>query len=320
MKQDLSVIFLLLVTLSVSAQRHDNIQKAFVEHYNVSNTEGIFNMFNTEMQNFLPLSKTVDFIEAMITQAGEILHTEFIKQNGNVAQYKVSFQKAVFTMQLSLDQDNKINGLRFIPFTDTSKPMLKRNITKLILPFKGEWTVIWGGDTKDLNYHVDVESQKGAFDMVITNKEGNSFRTDGKTNEDYYAFGKELIAPCNAEVVMVVDGIKDNVPGEMNPIYIPGNTVVLKTDNNEYLFFAHLKQHSIVVRQGQKLKQGDLLGLCGNSGNSSEPHLHFHIQNVEEMYKATGVKCYFDSIMVNDQLEKEYSPIQNDKVKNQSKL
>jgi murein DD-endopeptidase MepM/ murein hydrolase activator NlpD len=102
----------------------------------------------------------------------------------------------------------------------------------------------------------------------------------------------------------------------MNPIYVPGNTVILKTANDEYLFFAHFKQHSIVVKQGQKVKQGELLGLCGNSGNSSEAHLHFHIKYSEEMSIATGAKCYFDSIIVNGETKNDYSPIKNEKIKN----
>ena len=184
------------------------------------------------------------------------------------------------------------------------------------MPFKGEWTVFWGGDTKELNYHVEYEAQKGAFDIIITDENGKSHNNNGERNEDYYAFGKELIAPCEAEVVLVVDGIKDNKPGEFNPIYIPGNTVILKTKNGEYLFFAHFQQNSIVVKQGQKVKKGELLGLCGNSGNSSEPHLHFHLQNVEDMNKATGAKSYFEEIYVNGRLKKDYSPIKNEKIKN----
>lgn len=177
--------------------------------------------------------------------------------------------------------------------------------------------MIWGGDTKELNYHVESQAQKNAFDIVIKDAKGNSFKTDGKTNEDYYAFGKEIIAPCDGQIVLVVDGVKDNKPGELNPIYIPGNTVILKTANNEYLFFAHFKQHSIKVTEGEQVKQGQVLGLCGNSGNSSEPHLHFHIQNVENMNVATGVKCYFDKIIVNGQERTDYSPIKNDKIKNE---
>jgi murein DD-endopeptidase MepM/ murein hydrolase activator NlpD len=194
---------------------------------------------------------------------------------------------------------------------------MERNSTKLILPFKDVWHITWGGDTKELNYHVKSQAQKNAFDILIQDKEGKTYRTNGKSNEDYYVFGKELIAPCDGEIVLAVDGVKDNIPGVLNPTFLSGNTVIIKTSNNEFLFFAHFKNHSIKVQEGQKVKQGQLLGLCGNSGNSSEPHLHFHIQNVEDMNIATGVKCYFDKIMVNGQLKTDYSPIQNEKISNE---
>lgn len=186
----------------------------------------------------------------------------------------------------------------------------------MILPFKEEWTVIWGGDTAELNYHVEHPAQKNAYDFIITDDNGKSFKNGGLRNEDYYAFGKELITPANGEVALVVDDIDDNTPGELNPIYVPGSTVIIKTANDEYLFFAHFKQHSIKVKQGQKVKQGEVLGLCGNSGNSSEPHLHFHIQNGKDMNVATGVKCYFDIIYVNETIKQDYSPIKNEKVSN----
>ena len=141
-------------------------------------------------------------------------------------------------------------------------------------------------------------------------------KNNREKNENYYVFAKELIAPCDAEVVLVVDGIKDNKPGEMNLYFILGNTVILKTDNDEYLLFTHFKQNSIVVKQGENVEKGELLGLCGNSGNSSEPHLHFHIQNVEDINKATGAKIYFEEIYVNGELKQDYSPIKNEKIKN----
>jgi murein DD-endopeptidase MepM/ murein hydrolase activator NlpD len=217
---------------------------------------------------------------------------------------------------ISADANSKINGLMVKPYVTEKLPELKRNISKLILPFNEEWTVFWGGDTKEQNYHVAYKSQKNAFDMIITNAAGKSHKNDGKNNEDYYAFGKDLIAPASGEVVMVVDGVKDNKPGITNPNYVPGNTVIIKTSNNEYLFFAHFKQHSIKVKQGQKIQQGDLLGLCGNSGNTTEPHLHFHIQNVEDMNISTGAKAYFEEILVNGELIKEHSPVKFEKVKN----
>lgn len=315
-----SLILLILIPILSFGQTEKKTSKKvsaeFEKHYNSDEYQKIFDLFSPEMKSALPIEQTTDFLKGLKSQAGKIQKREFIKYEQPYASYKTTFERAVFAVNISLDNNAKINGLFVKPFKEENLPKLEKNKTELILPFKGEWTVFWGGDTKELNYHVESEAQKNAFDIVITNQNGKTFKTDGKTNEDYYAFGKELIALCDAEVVLVVDGVKDNKPGELNPIYVPGNTVILKTENNEYLFFAHFKQNSIVVKQGQKVKQGELLGLCGNSGNSSEAHLHFHIQNIEDMNKATGAKCYFDEIIVNGELKKDYSPIKGEKIKN----
>ena len=315
----LFAIFLNFAFAQTEKIAHKIVADGFEANYNGDNFDAIFSSFSAEMQNALPLNKTKEFLTGLKTQAGKITKRQFVKYEQSYASYKTNFEKALFAVNISVDNNSKINGLFVQPFKENNLPKLIRNATKLILPFKEEWTVTWGGDTKELNYHVESEAQKNAFDLLITNEKGNSYRTTGKTNEDYYAFGKELIAPCDGEVVLVVDGVKDNVPGKLNPIYVPGNTVILKTQNNEYLFFAHFKQHSIAVKQGQKIKQGQLLGLCGNSGNSSEAHLHFHVQNVEDMNAATGVKCYFEKIQVNRQVKSDYSPIQKDKIQNEKK-
>jgi len=323
MKKSL-ITFLLTTFMSVAFGQTEKIDcktvaDSFESNYNADNFDAIFSSFSTEMQKALPLDKTKEFLIGLKMQAGKITKRQFVKYEQTYASYKTNFERALFSVNISVDNNSKINGLFVKPFKESNLPKLIRNTTKLILPFKDEWTVIWGGDTKELNYHVESEAQKNAFDIVVTNDKGNSYKTDGKTNEDYYAFGKELIAPCDGEIVLVVDGVKDNVPGILNPVYIPGNTVIIKTQNNEYLFFAHFKQHSIFVKQGQKIKQGQLLGLCGNSGNSSEAHLHFHIQNVEDMNSATGVKCYFENIKVNGEFKTDYSPIQNEKISNEKK-
>jgi len=320
MNRILTILIFTLLTNLVFGQTekatYKTVADSFEVNYNSDNFEAIFADFSIEMQMALPLDKAKDFFNGLKQQAGKILKREFVKYEQSYASYKTTFERALFTVNISIDNNSKINGLFVKPFKADNLPKFERNTTKLILPFNGEWTVVWGGDTKELNYHVENEAQKNAFDVVITDDKGNSFKTDGKNNEDYYAFGKELIAPCDGEIVLVVDGIKDNVPGTLNPIYVPGNTVIIKTANNEYLFFAHFKQHSIVVKQGQKIKQGQLLGLCGNSGNSTESHLHFHIQNVEDMNIATGIKCYFDKVQVNGQTKSDYSPIQKDKIRN----
>ncbi|TVZ15649.1 M23 family metallopeptidase [Maribacter sp. MAR_2009_72] len=323
MMKSIIPMLLLMPLLFFGQEEKETIKKVanvFQELYNAEQYKDIFELFAPDMKTALPLEQTTDFLKGLKSQAGKMVNRTFITyENGTYASYRTNFERALLAVNISLDKTGKINGLFVKPFKDPNLPKLVRNTTNFILPFNDEWTIFWGGDTKELNYHVINEAQKNAFDIVITDHTGKSYKTDGKTNEDYYAFGKELIAPCNAEVVLVVDGIKDNIPGEMNPIYVPGNTVILKTDLNEFLFFAHFKQNSIVVKQGQHVKQGDLLGLCGNSGNSSEAHLHFHLQNIEDMNKATGAKSYFTNILVNGELKKEYSPIKGEKVKNKTK-
>ncbi len=300
-------------------EAHRAVSNSFERNYNTDNYDAVFSSFSSEMQSALPIDKTYEFLSALKQQAGKIIKREFVKYEQSYASYGTDFENAIFAINISIDSNSKINGLLVKPFIEAIPSTLDRNKTKLILPFNEEWTVVWGGDTKELNYHVVSVAQKNAFDLVVTNENGSSFKTDGKANGDYFAFGKEIISTCSGEIVLMVDGVKDNTPGTMNPDYLTGNTVILKTENNEYLLFAHFKKHSIVVKEGQKVKQGQLLGLCGNSGNSSEPHLHFHIQNVEDMNLATGVKCYFDKINVNGQTKLDYSPIQNEKVKNAEK-
>lgn len=318
MRSKLLIILFLLISINIFAQTETESYKTvadkFEMNYNQDKYDDIFNMFADIMKNALPLNKTKEFLTQLKNQAGNIVKRDFERYENTYAIYKTQFERALFSLNISIDNNQKINGLFVKPYQPQNLPQMERNTTPLILPFKGEWTVFWGGDTKELNYHIQSKAQKNAFDFVIKDNAGKSFKTDGTTNEDYYAFGQGVIAPCDGEIVLVVDGIKDNKPGELNPMYAPGNSVILKTDNNEYLFFAHFKQHTIKVKQGQKVKQGELLGLCGNSGNSSEPHIHFHIQNVEDINIATGVKCYFEKILVNGTIKTDYSPIKGEKI------
>ena len=313
-------ILILIAFLSIFNSANSQIEKEnykqvstrFVSFYNVDKNDSIVAMFSPEMNAALPLDKFSQVTAGLKVQFGVIKKIRFVRLQSASALYETTFDNAVLGMTITLNPKNEIAGLLFKPYTEAKE--IIRNNTKMKLPFKGEWSVTWGGDTKEQNYHVESVAQKNAFDFLIYDEKGLTHKGTGEANEDYYAFGKELYAPCDGEVVLVVDGIKDNIPGVLNPIYIPGNTVIIKTANGEFVFFAHFKQHSIVVKQGQKVTTGALLGLCGNSGNSSEPHLHFHLQNTEDMTKATGAKCFFDQLKVNGVLKSDYSPVKGDKI------
>jgi murein DD-endopeptidase MepM/ murein hydrolase activator NlpD len=287
----------------------------FTKHFNNEAYDSVFTMFSEDMKKALPIEKTTQVLGGVTRQLGKIQGHNFIAYERSYATYKTQFEKAVFQVNISLDSQAKMNGLFFKPYTEASSTVPARNTTKMSLPFKGEWFVVWGGDTKEQNYHVSYPPQKNAFDILIRDSNGKTFKTNGRANEDYYAFGKELFSPCDGEVVTVIEGVNDNIPGQMNKTDITGNTVVIKTKANEFVFLCHFQNGSIKVKTGQQIIRGQSLGLCGNSGNSSEAHLHLHLQNSENMLAGTGIKCFFDKATVNGEIKEDYSPVRGEKIR-----
>ncbi len=142
------------------------------------------------------------------------------------------------------------------------------------LPFFGEWEVSQG--------HNGEITHKGAWrnawDFIITDKNGKQFKGSGDFPEDYFCFGKAITAPFDGTVMEVINSIPDNVIGDVDTKNNWGNTVILKHSDNIYSKLSHLKYHSVEVKEGDRVKQGQLLGKCGNSGRSPYPHLHFQFQ------------------------------------------
>jgi len=217
------------------------------------------------------------------------------------------------------DDQDKIIGLWFLPHTPKI-PAPEKHATILDLPLEGQWMVFWGGDTKELNQHHDVPNQKYAFDLLRVDDSGKTHKNEGKQNENYFAFGQQVVAPADGVVTDVIQGVRDNTPGSMNPYSALGNAVMIKHREHEVSVLAHFKQGSIQVNVGDSVKRGQVLGLCGNSGNSSEPHIHYHLQNTPIVQDGTGIKCVFTNIVVSrddkTRTERTYSPIKNDFVEN----
>ena len=217
------LIVLLLCTALVSSQEKKNYKKVaaqFMDLYNKKDYKSIFEMFGADMKMALPLEKTIALFTNNIAPAGKIQKMEFLKLRNTAHVYKTTMDNAILDFTISLDNESKINGFFGAQHQPESKgPKLERNITKMQLPFNGEWTVIWGGTTVEQNYHVAYNDQKYAYDILMT-KDGKSFKTNGKTNEDYYVFGKDIIAPCDAKVVQVITGVKDN---QQKTIFIYNN-------------------------------------------------------------------------------------------------
>ena len=117
----------------------------------------------------------------------------------------------------------------------------------------------------------------------------------GQFCANYYSFGADVVAPIYGEVVRVVNHVNDNTPGNTNENEPFGNYVMIKHDRHEYSVLAHLKRNSITVREGDIIYSQEVVGQCGNSGNSSEPHLHFQVINAPDLEKGQSLKIKFEN-------------------------
>ncbi|MNO45439.1 Murein DD-endopeptidase MepM [compost metagenome] len=186
------------------------------------------------------------------------------------------------------DPDGTLSLIQIQELTSSPETDTKLSKHEYALPFQGDWFVFWGGKNVLVNYHYEVEIQRYAYDFIQA-KDNHSYKGDPLKNKSYYAFGKNILAPADGTIVSVVNDIKDNEPvGVMNPNQATGNNVVID-HGGEYSHLAHLKKGSITVKPGDKVKQGDIIGLTGNSGNTSEPHLHFQISDGVDLFTSRSI-------------------------------
>lgn len=188
------------------------------------------------------------------------------------------------------DDQSTIHGLLLQPLAPHPETDGVFTQTAFAYPFAGEWYTYWGGTNVLYNYHYEHPGQRYAYDFVIV-KDGASFAGDPGGNESYYAFGQDVLAPADGIVASVVNDIPDNAPGvETNTDQPAGNHIVIDHGNGEYSILAHFQRNSIRVQVGDKVVQGDVLGLCGNSGNSSEPHIHFQVSDRPDLAAGQSIR------------------------------
>jgi murein DD-endopeptidase MepM/ murein hydrolase activator NlpD len=163
------------------------------------------------------------------------------------------------------------------------------------------------------NLHVTAPDQRFATDLLIR-KADASHAGAGKANTDYYCFGQPVLAPSDGAVVAVIDTVTDNIPGAMNRQQPLGNHVILDHGHGEFSFLCHFQKGSARVKTGQKVHTGQVLGLCGNSGNSSEPHVHYHMQNTSLPFKGEGLPAQFLRYSANGETIERGEPKQGQTV------
>ena len=137
-----------------------------------------------------------------------------------------------------------------------------------------------GGANPMLNYHNTIRAQAYALDIVGLNAAGLHASGLAPTEpERYTVFGRDVHSPCTGAVLEASDGLADQNPPKTDRVNLAGNHVIIRchgTDPAVDVLLAHLSTGSVAVRPDADVAAGDVVARVGNTGNTSEPHLHVH--------------------------------------------
>jgi murein DD-endopeptidase MepM/ murein hydrolase activator NlpD len=176
-------------------------------------------------------------------------------------------------------------------------------------PVRGEWAAFNGPSNASghrrlvlaLDGHV-ASGQRFAIDYLQVDSTGSSRHGDASDNKNYYAYGTELLAVADGIVVATKDSIPENVPGgravPITLVTVGGNYVGIDVGKGRYALYAHVQPHSLRVKVGDRVKRGQVIALLGNSGNSTEPHVHFQIADGPTFLSSEGLPYALESFEV----------------------
>jgi murein DD-endopeptidase MepM/ murein hydrolase activator NlpD len=218
-------------------------------------------------------------------------------------------------VEVTMEDDGRVAGLA-VDLASGAAPTTSgayKTVTRLRPPVAGTWQVLWGGRTWEDNKHASVSDMRYALDLWVV-QSGNSFAGPGTRNEDYFAWGQPALAAGAGTVVTAVDGVPDNLPNRPAPGNLYGNHVIIDHGNGEYSLLAHLEAGSLRVKVGEAVSSGQPVGRVGNSGMSTEPHLHFHLMDNADWRRAHGLPAQLQYFTRNGQLVQRGEPRRGDSI------
>ncbi len=193
------------------------------------------------------------------------------------------------------------------------------------LPLGGEWSVERTPAYRIPSHGTDVLGQRYAYDLVRTDHRpglhlhpAGTLRWSliGGRTRDCYGWGQPVHAALDGVVVEAVDGVAErqwlHVVREsgiavkntvafarrgLDAARLAGNHVIMATGGT-YALYAHLAPGSVAVTSGQQVRAGEVIGRVGHTGNSTAPHLHFHLMDSADPLRARGIPCAFAAYLV----------------------
>lgn len=208
-----------------------------------------------------------------------------------------------------------ISGPRLLPPTET---------VIVGSPVLGRWSAINSPASRVPSHGIRMYGQAHAIDLVHepdrTSRPVFGSGAAMRPNTDYPAFGQPVLAMVDGVVVKASDWRRDHrarsttlgvlymmIEGMIRefggPGFIVGNHVTIRTDDGLYTAVAHLRQGSVSVRVGDVVRRGDPIAECGNSGNSSEPHVHAQLMDRQAFLLAQGVPMVFAGVALGVSVE-----------------
>lgn len=191
---------------------------------------------------------------------------------------------------------------------------------RFALPVRGAWTCTQGVDGSLTHQG----PWRHAFDFEVLEASGGPVQSADLPTQlgDYRAYRLPVLATAAGTVVHIENGVPDNPIGTVNVQKNWGNHVVLQHGPALFSLVAHLQQGSLRVAVGQAVRVGETLGLCGNSGRSPEPHVHFQLQASPQLGSPT-LPCQFSDCVTLPEAASEgervvaaHSPLQGQRVRN----
>ncbi len=212
---------------------------------------------------------------------------------------EVFYDRAIYWQSIK-----QLVGIPYVYITHHFKlpdPVNTSLTMQYILPFKEDWVAVNGGMEKSLSHSWGIVTQRYAYDFLMLDDKGNSFEGEKTQLHSYYCYEKEIIAPADGVVVEIGDKRREskifgNGQVDIGVKDIRGNYIIIKHGTKEYSLLGHLIPGSIKVQEGDRVKAGQELARCGNSGNSSEPHLHFQLQDGKSFFFSAGLPITFNHI------------------------
>lgn len=253
-------------------------------------------LYSQSIKDFKELVTIEQFKELVQSFNQNVKSYQLIKTTaiGSLTQYVWLDNRKEKGICVVFDSTNAIHRLLLKPYITFPKSDKRFSKNKYTMPINTGWFVFWGGTNEFLNYHYAHESQRYAYDLVVMRGD-HTYKDNTMRNENYYAFNQEVVAPADGKVIKVVNHIADNVPGEVDDTQPAGNYIILEHPNKEYSLLAHFKQYSIMKKEGDVLTQGQIVGYCGNSGNSSEPHIHFQVMDSPDYMNCQSIRIRFNN-------------------------